>query len=531
MTILQAILIALVYYLANSTLLGVGFFTLHKPIASGFLVGLILGNPVLGTQIGATVQLMYMGSMSTGGTLSSDAALACIMAVSLGIVNQQPIEAAMALAVPLGILGTFMWFGRLSLSTMFVPLADKYAAEGKATKMWIANVLLPQGLLFLMSAIPVFIIVYYGPALMQGILGFLGKNVLSSLIIVGGILPALGLGMTLKSIFNGDARVYFFVGFVLIQYFGLNIISVGFIAVILSVLYMQGLPKDTKGAEASSAIEESTHAPSLLKKTDLWMSSYIWNFHAQGCYNYERMQGIGFCHSMVPIFKRLYKEGSPEMAEALQRHTGFFNTAPQFAAVIPGLVAAMEENRYQGVEDFDEESLTAIKSSLMGPLAGIGDTVSQGIVIPLLLTFFIGMAQEGNVLGPILYIVCVSAFVFLMGHYSYMLGYTKGSEAILNLLESGLINKVIDASKVMACIVMGALVARFVKLSTGLAVTIGETTFSLQTQLFDVIMPGLLPLALTLICWKMLDKGMSATKVMLLLIVVGVVGGMLKLFV
>ena len=60
MTILQAILIALVYYLANSTLLGVGFFTLHKPIASGFLVGLILGNPVLGTQIGATVQLMYM---------------------------------------------------------------------------------------------------------------------------------------------------------------------------------------------------------------------------------------------------------------------------------------------------------------------------------------------------------------------------------------------------------------------------------------------------------------------------------------
>ncbi len=531
MTIIQALLISLVYFLANSTLIGVGFFTLCKPLVSGFFVGLILGDPALGTQIGASVNLMYMGNMSTGGTLSSDATLACIMATTLGIVTGQSIEASMAVAVPLGILGTFLWFGRLSLSTMFVPLADRYAAEGKADKIWIANVLLPQTMLFLMSAVPVFIIVYFGPSVIQGLLAFLGKNVLKSLMVVGGILPALGLGLTLKSIFHGSAKVYFFIGFVLIQYFGLNIISVGFLSIILSVLYMQGQKSDDSKPFDSALSEEISHTPSILTKKDLWMSSYIWNFHAQGCYNYERMQGIGFCHSMVPIFKRLYKDDEEGMKEALQRHTGFFNTAPQFAAVIPGLIAAMEEKKYQGADDIDETSLTAIKSSLMGPLAGIGDTVSQGIIVPLLLTFFLGMGKDGNILGPILYTVIISITIFAMGHYSYMLGYKKGSEAILSLLESGLINKVIDAAKVMGCIVMGALVARFVKVSTGIAITLNETPFSLQTQLFDAILPGLLPLVVTLICFKLLDKGMSSTKLMLLLILVGILGGLTKILV
>ncbi|MFV0552360.1 MAG: PTS system mannose/fructose/sorbose family transporter subunit IID [Anaerorhabdus sp.] len=527
MSLIQAILISLIYFLASSTLIGVGFFTLCKPMVSGFFVGLILGNPVLGTQIGASVNLMYMGSLSTGGSLSSDSTLACIVATSLGIVGGQPIEASMAVAVPLGLLGTMLWFGRLGLSTMFVPLADRYAREGKASKFWVVNVLIPQGFLFLISAVPVFIIIYFGTEFIQDILNFLGANVLGALIIIGGMLPALGLGLTLKTIFQGQAKVYFFIGFLLIQYFGLNTISMAFIALIIAILYMYGQNKDGEPISLSfSSAGDTPPTSGLITKRDLIQSCINWGFHAQACYNYERMQGIGFCHAMVPIFKKLYKEGSPEMAEAMQRHTGFFNTAPQFAAMIPGLIAAMEEKRFQGATDIDEGALTAVKTSLMGPLSGIGDTVCQGILVPLLLTFFIGMAMDGNILGPILYFIIITVIVVAMCYFSYMLGYRKGSEAILALLESGLINKIIDAAKVMGCVVIGALVASFVTVNTGIVLSVNQTSFNLQTQLFDVIVPGLLPLILTLGCYKLTDKGVSSTKIMLILVVIVVIGGL-----
>ncbi len=528
MTLLQAALIALVYFFAQSTLLGYAFFFL-KPLVSGFLVGLILGDPVLGTQIGASVNLMYMGNMSTGGSLPSDSTLACLVATTLGIVGGQPIEAALAVAVPIGLMGTMIWFSRLSFSTMFVPLADKFAREGRASQFWIVNVLIPQGFLFLISFIPVFIIIYFGTGAIQSLLGFLGQNVLGILIVIGGMLPALGLGLTLKSIFHGSAKPFFFVGFFLIQYFGLDIISIGFVALVISIIYMQG--KKSKGEEKAfepSTIAEIEKPSGLITKGDLWRSCIIWCFHAQGCYNYERMQGIGFAHAMTPIFKKLYKDDKEKMAEALTRHTGFFNTAPQFAAVIPGLVAAMEEKKYQGAEDITEESLTAVKTSLMGPLAGIGDTFCQGILVPLLLTFFIGMGIDGNILAPIMYTIIIVVIVTAMMWFSYSLGYRKGSEAIMQFLESGMMNKVIDAAKVMGCIVMGALVARYVSLNLDLVINVSETSsFNIQTQLLDVIMPGLLPLLITLLCYKLANKGVKPTTIMLSIVGIAIVGSLI----
>ncbi len=292
-------------------------------------------------------------------------------------------------------------------------------------------------------------------------------------------------------------------------------------------LLIKGENKDGEPISLSfSSAGDTPPTSGLITKRDLIQSCINWGFHAQACYNYERMQGIGFCHAMVPIFKKLYKEGSPEMAEAMQRHTGFFNTAPQFAAMIPGLIAAMEEKRFQGATDIDEGALTAVKTSLMGPLSGIGDTVCQGILVPLLLTFFIGMAMDGNILGPILYFIIITVIVVAMCYFSYMLGYRKGSEAILALLESGLINKIIDAAKVMGCVVIGALVASFVTVNTGIVLSVNQTSFNLQTQLFDVIVPGLLPLILTLGCYKLTDKGVSSTKIMLILVAIGVIGGL-----
>lgn len=109
---------------------------------------------------------------------------------------------------------------------------------------------------------------------------------------------------------------------------------------------------------------------------------------------------------------------------------------------------------------------------------------------------------------------------------SYKLGYERGSSAILRILESGRINYLITGASVMGCMVLGALVGTFVTVSLGLTVPVGSgEPFSLQTQLLDAILPGMLPLALTLLCFWLMRRGWSSVRVLLVVVVLGGIGG------
>ena len=84
----------------------------------------------------------------------------------------------------------------------------------------------------------------------------------------------------------------------------------------------------------------------------------------------------------------------------------------------------------------------------------------------------------------------------------------------------------------MVCMVLGGLVGNFVTLSTALSFDVGgEIPFILQEQLFDVILPGMLPLLLTLLCyWMITKKNISSMKVIALIFIAGLVGGLLGIF-
>lgn len=266
---------------------------------------------------------------------------------------------------------------------------------------------------------------------------------------------------------------------------------------------------------------------SLLTKKDLVIAWLNWMYYFQSCYNYERMQGIGFLHAMTSVIKRLYKDDPEERKKAMKRHTQFINTENAFGSAIVGLVAAMEEQKKKGA-DLDDEAFTSIKTGLMGPLAGVGDPLWQGVAIPLLIVFFIGLAIEGNVIAPILYSIIFYALYYGVGYWLLNLGYNKGSEKILDMMESGTIKKVIVGAGIMGNAVIGGLVANYVSLKTAIQIQQAEDkVFVLQTELFDKLMPGLLPLALTFGCYWLLKKGVSSVKVILIIAAVGVIGGLL----
>ena len=196
MTILQAVLCGVVYWLAVGNLPFVGLWSLQRPLVCGAITGLILGHPVQGAVIGATINLVYLGFMSAGGSMPADMGLAGVLGTAYAIVGGLDTDTALALAVPIGILGTIVWAGRMTFDCFFVHMADKYIEEEKYNKIWIANVLLPQ-------------------------------------------MPALGIAITLQYIFKGESKVFLFIGFLLAVYSKLPLLTLGIIALLVAVVYVQ----------------------------------------------------------------------------------------------------------------------------------------------------------------------------------------------------------------------------------------------------------------------------------------------------
>lgn len=272
-------------------------------------------------------------------------------------------------------------------------------------------------------------------------------------------------------------------------------------------------------------MSETVDKKNLLTSKEVNRAWLLWLFNNQACYNYERMMGIGFLHAMTPAFRKLYKDNKDLRIEAMQRHTSFFNCEPCLGSSIVGLVMAMEEQKALGAE-LDNDAITSIKTGLMGPLSGIGDTLIQGVILPLLIAFAVDFAKGGNWVIPLVFSLVMAIIVFGISRFGFLLGYRKASDAILSMLENGVIKRLISAASIMGCMVLGALVVNFVTMKCGISIPQAEGSFSMQEQLFDAILPSMLPLLLTLGCYKLLKAGKSSVLVMLVIIAIGVIGGL-----
>lgn len=111
-SIIQAILIGTLYYLTNNGvpwLTGLGSVSIRQPICAGTIVGLILGKPVEGCIMGATINTLYLGFVNAGGTLPTDPGIGGVVGTALALSANATPQVAMSIAVPLGVMGTMVW--------------------------------------------------------------------------------------------------------------------------------------------------------------------------------------------------------------------------------------------------------------------------------------------------------------------------------------------------------------------------------------------------------------------------------------
>lgn len=265
----------------------------------------------------------------------------------------------------------------------------------------------------------------------------------------------------------------------------------------------------------------------LIPKKDLIKSWLIWESFPQTCYNYERMMGQAMAHVFAPIAKHLYKDDPEKRREMMKRESEFFNVHVEFGACIPGMAIAMEEQK--SIDDkIPGDFITNIKTSLMGPLAGVGDTIWQGVVIPILLAICIDItrAGTGNVWGALAYAAIILAGAYALSYINFMFGYKAGSEAVVDFLEKGTLNKILKGASIMGCMVMGGLIVNYVTATCGIEFASAGQIFNIQTDLLDTVMPKMLPLAFTMFIYWLLKRRWSSIKIIALIVVIGVVGGL-----
>jgi PTS system mannose-specific IID component len=266
----------------------------------------------------------------------------------------------------------------------------------------------------------------------------------------------------------------------------------------------------------------------IIPKKALTKAWFIWETFPQTCYNYERMMGQSMAHAFTPVIDYLYQDDPSKRKEVMKREAEFFNVHIEFGSCIPGIAIAMEEQKSLG-EDIPGEFITNIKTSLMGPLAGIGDTIWQGVVIPILLGICIDLTNlgGGNVWGAIVYTILIIAGAYGLSYANFYFGYNAGSDAIADFLEEGTLQKVLKAASVMGCMVMGGLIVNYVHATCGITIVSSSSSFSLQTDLFDKVMPSILPFGFTmLVYWLLSKKRWSSLKVIGLIVVIGIVCGL-----
>lgn len=248
-----------------------------------------------------------------------------------------------------------------------------------------------------------------------------------------------------------------------------------------------------------------TQPAEKITKKDINKAYFRWWLTCEISNNYERMQAIGWCASISPILKKLYPK-KEEFSEALLRHLQFFNTEGIFGGLVFGSSIALEEQRAAD-GSVSGEMISAYKTGLMGPIAGLGDTVDWATMYAMILAACSAIAATGNPISALITIV-MGIVMFLEGLLFTRYAYSAGREAIKEILHSGVINEALQFANIFGIMMIGSMTAALMHFD--LTIKIG--TVNVQ-KVLDNAFPGILLLVVFgSIYYLMKKKRISAPK-------------------
>lgn len=270
-------------------------------------------------------------------------------------------------------------------------------------------------------------------------------------------------------------------------------------------------------------------AQKKISKKTLTKSFHHWYYGHLTCFSQEHMQTFGYLTSMLPIVEELY-DNEDDRARSMHTYTAFFNTEPQLGSIIVGVTAGLEEARANGSTEVDDETINGLRAGLMGPIAGIGDSLVVGTLIPVILGIAIGLSEGGSPVGAIFYAIVWNLLAYFGMRFAYFKGYKLGDKAVEFLVgpQGQAIRKAVS---IVGGMVIGAVAATWVSVKTSFQLGAKDAPYLVLQEKLDSVYPGILTAGVIVLCWwLMAKKNLSPIKTMLLLVVIAFIGVILGFF-
>lgn len=490
---------------------------LERPIIAGPVAGLIMGDLQTGLLIGATVELAMMGVLEIGGGVGPNRAVGAVLGTAFAISAGLSPEEALLVALTAAILGSFFQLLAKAASTIFVNGAEYFAGKNDDKGI---SLMVHLGNLFHFMAnfIPTFLALSLGSAAVENLMASIPPWLENGIGVAGSLLPAFGFALLLNSVATASLMPFFFIGFLLAAYFEMGVLGValagGLVAAIM-VLRKGGI----KLINTDKKTKESL-VPKKFQRQIYWRS-----FGLQSAFSFDRMQAIGFTWGLMPWLKEIYGK-TDEFGKALKRHLTFFNSHPWIAGPVYALTAELEARNAKDPGSVDPKTIQAIKASLMGPLAGIGDPLFHGTVRPILAGVAASLALQGNAFGPVMFFVVLLALHLWVRKVTLDVGFTLG-DTLFERIDQDSLKRVIEAANITGLMAIGGLIGTWIGITTPLEYTSAEGVVVAVQPLIDSIMPKLLPIAITYGMFMATRKGVKNNVLMVITLVAAfILGGL-----
>ena len=212
----------------------------NSGLMTGLVVGLILGDVTMGITIAASIQLMYMGMVGPGGTQPSEPSVATAVAVPTAILGGLSATQAITIAIPIGILGAYLYTLRTFLNTFIYRIVDKNASNINDKGLTLSIIALPLLASFILYVPVIFLSVQYGAPLIANWLSTAAsESLLHVLGTIGGGLAAVGIASAVYVISRHDYLPFF-----VLFYFGavlapqVNSLVWAIVATCIAIIYV-----------------------------------------------------------------------------------------------------------------------------------------------------------------------------------------------------------------------------------------------------------------------------------------------------
>lgn len=250
----------------------------------------------------------------------------------------------------------------------------------------------------------------------------------------------------------------------------------------------------------------------------------------QNGFNYSNYQGNGYSYVIYPALRKIYGEDREGLCQDLAENCEFYNTNPNLLPFVTSLHLAMAE------EGIPYSEIRGLKMALMGPLAGIGDSLSQFCLAPLYSTVFSSLAMQGMAFAPVGFLIAINATLLAIKAVMCDLGHKLGTSVIERLSKEMAI--ISACASMVGVTVIAGLAAKFVKMTVAIQFAAGaaeegvkQSTVNIQGML-DNIAPALLPMLYMLLMYYLIKKrNWNTYQLVILTIIAGVLLSVLGILV